>query len=222
MPSFTDFAFLMPILFLFGRMNGLKTLLGDCDTGWHIRTGEWISANHAVPAHDIFSFSKPGDPWFAWEWLSDVLFAWINAHGGLRALVIFAILLLSTTFTLLYFLVRRRSNHIVAICVTMLAAAASSIHWLARPHLFTLLFTVLLYGALENVRAGRTRLAGVPYLAIFPAATVLWTNLHGGFFVGIIMIFVYGVAELLEFAFTPDAGAREQARRRTSDNGYIA
>ena len=214
MPSFTDFAFLMPILFLFGRMNGLKTLLGDCDTGWHIRTGEWISANHAVPAHDIFSFSKPGDPWFAWEWLSDVLFAWINAHGGLRALVIFAILLLSTTFTLLYFLVRRRSNHIVAICVTMLAAAASSIHWLARPHLFTLLFMVLLYGALENVRAGRTRLAGVPYLAIFPAATVLWTNLHGGFFVGIIMIFVYGVAELLEFAFTPDAGAREQARRR--------
>ena len=84
-----------------------------------------------------------------------------------------------------------------AISVTMLAAAASSIHWLARPHLFTLLFLVLFYGALEHVREGRTRLAGIPYLAIFPVATVLWTNLHGGFFVGVVMIGAYGAAELL-------------------------
>ena len=62
LPSLTDFAFLMPIVFLFGRMDGVKTLLGDCDTGWHIRTGEWILANHWVPLHDVFSFSKPGGP----------------------------------------------------------------------------------------------------------------------------------------------------------------
>ena len=66
LPSFADFAFLMPIVFLFARMDGVKTLLSDCDTGWHIRTGEWILANRAVPSFDIFSFSKPGQPWFAW------------------------------------------------------------------------------------------------------------------------------------------------------------
>jgi hypothetical protein len=42
LPSLTDIAFLMPILFLFARMGGVHTLLSDCDTGWHIRTGEWI------------------------------------------------------------------------------------------------------------------------------------------------------------------------------------
>ncbi len=214
LPSFADFAFLMPAAFLFGRMAGTKTLLGDCDTGWHIRTGEWIAANHGVPARDIFSFSKPGGPWFAWEWLSDVLFAWINSHGGLRAVVFFAILLLCTTFALLYRLALRKANALVAIVLTMLAAAASSIHWLARPHLFTLLFAVLFYWALEDLRAGKTRLAGVPYLAILPAATVLWTNLHGGFFVGILMIIAYGTAELLEFVFTRDEMRREEARRR--------
>ena len=51
LPSLADFAFLMPIAFLFGRMDGIKTLLSDCDTGWHIRTGEWIVANH-----------EPGEP----------------------------------------------------------------------------------------------------------------------------------------------------------------
>ena len=171
LPSFTDFAFLMPIVFLFGRMSGLRDLLSDCDTGWHIRTGEWMLANHSVPSGDIFSFSKTGAPWFAWEWLSEVVFAWLYGRGGLQAVVLLAILLLSLTFALLYRLVRRKSSPFVAIAVTMLAAAGSSIHWLARPHLFTLLFLVLFYAALEEVRDGRTHLAGVPYLAILPVAT---------------------------------------------------
>jgi hypothetical protein len=214
MPSLADFAFLMPVAILFGRMAGAKTLLGDCDTGWHIRAGQWIAANHWVPARDIFSFSKPGDPWYAWEWLSDVLFAWIHSNGGLRALVIFAILLLSITFSVLYRLALRNSNAIVAIFLVMIAGAASSIHWLARPHLFTLLFVVLFYGALEEVRAGKTRIGGIPYLAILPAATILWTNLHGGFFVGILLISVYAGAELLQFFLSPDETQRSQSRSK--------
>ena len=45
LPSLTDLAFLMPIVFLFTRLEGAKTMLGDGDTGWHIRTGQWILAN---------------------------------------------------------------------------------------------------------------------------------------------------------------------------------
>jgi hypothetical protein len=146
LPSLTDFAFLMPIVFLFVRMEGVKTLLSDCDTGWHIRTGEWIVAHHGVPARDIFSYSRAGDPWYAWEWLSDVLFAWLNSRGGLAAVVLLSILLIAVTFMLLFRLARRKSNAIVALAVTMVAAAASSVHWLARPHLFTLLFVVVFYG----------------------------------------------------------------------------
>jgi hypothetical protein len=171
-------------------------------------------ANHGVPARDIFSFSRAGDPWYAWEWLSDVLFAWLNSRGGLAAVVLFSILLIAVTSMLLFRLARRKSNAIVALGVTMVAAAASSVHWLARPHLFTLLFLVLFYGALERVRDGRTRLAGVPYLVLLPAATILWTNLHGGFFVGILTIAAYGGGELLKMAFSADRGERRQAGGR--------
>ena len=115
---------------------------------------------------------------------------------------------------LLFRLARRKSNAIVALVVTMVAAAASSVHWLARPHLFTLLFMVLFYGALERVRDGRTRLAGVPYLALLPVATILWTNLHGGFFVGILTIAAYGGGELLKAAFSADGEERRPAVRR--------
>jgi hypothetical protein len=134
--------------------------------------------------------------------------------GGLNAVSLFAIVLVSVTFTLLYQEARRKSNVLVAISVTMIAAAASSIHWLARPHLFTLLFLVLFYRGLESVRAGRGRMAGIPYLAIFPVATVLWTNLHGGFFVGILMICAYCGAELLQFFSAPDLEAKAAASRK--------
>jgi hypothetical protein len=214
LPSLADFAFLMPIVFLFGRMQGLTTLLSDCDTGWHIRTGEWIMAHGGAPTRDVFSFSKPGAPWFAWEWLSDLVFAKLNALGGLQAVAMFAIVLLSVTFTGLFLLARRKANPIVALVVTMLAAAASSIHWLARPHLFTLFFLVLFYAALEQVREGRTRILGVPVLAALPVVAVVWTNLHGGFFVGVLMILAYGAGEILTLWLAPAVKERRPALLR--------
>jgi len=206
LPSLTDFAFLLPGVFLFSRMQGVKTLLSDCDTGWHIRTGQWILANHRVPWHDFYSFSKPGAVWYAWEWLSDVLFAVLNRVGGLALVVVLGLLLITAIFTLLFRRVGKRANAVVAILVTAVAVAGSSIHWLARPHLFTLLFVLLFHAALDEVRDGRRRLWGVPYLALLPAATILWTNLHGGFFVGIVMIGAYGAGELVRGALAPGAG----------------
>src|SRR5690349_524598 len=113
LPSFTDFAFLAPLMLLFGRMDGLHSLFADCDTGWHIRTGQWIAANRGIPMVDMFSYSRAGEPWFAWEWLSDLIFAGIHSLGGLRTVALFAILLLASTSVLLFRLVRRRSNAIV-------------------------------------------------------------------------------------------------------------
>ena len=211
LPSLTDFAFLMPIAFLFGRLGGVASLLGDCDTGWHIRTGEWIIAHHTVPTQDLFSFSRPGAPWFAWEWLSDVLFGWLNGIGGLAAVILVAVLLLAVTFGLLFRLTRRKAGPILAFVVTMIAAAASSVHWLARPHLFTLLFAVVFYTVLERVREGRGTIARLPCLALLPAATILWTNLHGGFFVGIVMIAAYGAGDALKAALAADRRERREA-----------
>jgi hypothetical protein len=216
LPSLTDFAFLLPIAFLFGRMDGAQTLLSDCDTGWHIRTGDWMVANHLVPTHDVFSFSKPNGVWFAWEWLSDLIFSGLNHVGGLRAVVLLSLLLLCVTFTLLFRMAGRHSNRVVAIVITVLAVASSSVHWLARPHLFTLLFLVLFYFVCERVREGRTTFAGIPYFVLLPAGTLLWANLHGGFVIGILMVGVYGAGEVLTLAFSADPAVRRPAATRAA------
>lgn len=195
MPSLSDLAFLTPVLVLFWCTTGVGWLLTDSDTGWHIRTGEWILKNGRVPVTDIFSFTKAGQPWFAWEWLSDVLMAVIHRHFGLAGIVLVSLLLLGATSVCVYRSTLEESGHrVIATVLTGLAMAASTIHWLARPHLVTPLFAVLFCCVLN--RAERKRRPVL--LWILPLLTVPWVNLHGGFFVGIILLVTYAIGAAAE------------------------
>ncbi len=70
-PALGDVLFVAALFWLFYSGPGSwDTFLGDANTGLHIRTGDYILAHHEVPHRDIYSFSKPGEPWFAIEWLS--------------------------------------------------------------------------------------------------------------------------------------------------------
>jgi hypothetical protein len=209
MPSLTDIAFLLPVIFLFTRMEGVRSMLGDGDTGWHERTGEWILAHGSVPFGDIFSYTMPGQPWIAWEWLWDVGAAVLHKYFGLGGIVLASMFVLCLTFALLYRLVNRRcGNGLVALMLTALAASGSAIHWLARPHLLTWLFIVIFLHILERVREGRTRL-----LLWLPVLTVLWTNLHGGFLAGIAILGAYGAGEVARALLATTREARIGAVR---------
>jgi hypothetical protein len=201
LPSLTDVAFLMPVMFLFIKLQGAQSLLSDGDTGWHIRTGEWILAHHRVPLTDMFSFSRPGQPWFAWEWLSDVWFAALHQRWGMAGVVLMALAVLCVTNAMLFRLTRRKcDNGLVAIAVTLLATGGCAIHWLARPHIFTLLFFTITLHIAERAAEGRTKL-----LRWLPPITLLWTNLHGGFFVLFLVLGCYIGSNLLNAAIERDS-----------------
>jgi len=205
LPSLTDVAFLMPISFLFLKLSGARSLLGDGDTGWHVRTGEWILQHHQVPQVDFFSFTRPGAPWFAWEWLWDVIFALFYRAGGLQAVVFASTLVICLTSVALFRLIRRKCNNgLVSIAVTLLATGGCAIHWLARPHLFTLLFfTLTLHITDRAFTEGRTKL-----LAWLVPLTLLWTNLHAGFFVIFLILACYVGSNLLNALIDRDPSAR--------------
>ena len=217
LPSMTDVVFLMPLVFLFARLDGARHLLGDGDTGWHIRTGDWILAHGRVPTRDIFSFTMPEAPWFAWEWLWDIAMAWLHARWGLAAVVFVSCLVLSFTYVLLFRLILRYcANRFVAIAAVMAACAGSSMHWLARPHLVTLLFTVLFLMEIDRLREGDRR-----SLVMLPAMMVIWTNLHGGFIVGLTILAAWVAGELLRAAFSFEPGTRTAALRSAGRFGIV-
>jgi hypothetical protein len=145
-----------------------------------------------------------------------VAFAWLHQRGGMAAVVLTSILVLCVTSVLLFRLVRRRcGNGLLAIMVMFLVTGGSAIHWLARPHLFTLLFAVIFYSILGRVKEGNVRL-----LWLLPPLTVLWTNLHGGFFVGMVLIGAYAAGELAGAVVDADAGRRARAIR--ASRPYLA
>jgi len=176
-PGFADliFAALVSWLFILSA-KGWGLLLSDGDTGWHIRTGEWILANGKVPHQDLFSFSRPGADWFAWEWGADILFASLHSLGGLPLLTFFCgfVLILSSMLSLRW-MMWRGSSILVAFPILMLAIGGSTMHYLARPHVFTLLFLSIQLWLLDSER----RNPGWRIWLLVPL-TLLWTNLHGG------------------------------------------
>jgi hypothetical protein len=176
-PGFVDliFAALMAWIFILSP-KGWAVLLGDGDTGWHIRTGQWILANRQVPYRDLFSFSKPDAPWFAWEWGADILFAFLHAAGGLPLLVFFSgFILVATSIITLRWMIWRGASVLVAFPLMMLAVGGSTVHYLARPHIFTLLFVAIELWLLDSERRAPSW-----RIWLLVPLTLLWVNLHGG------------------------------------------
>src|SRR5271165_7345699 len=102
-PSLSDLFFLAILVWLFMSSGaaGWQGLLLDGDAGWHIRTGEYILDHHAVPHQDLYSFSKPGAAWYAWEWGSDVFFGLLHRLAGLKGVVLATGVILATFATTL-------------------------------------------------------------------------------------------------------------------------
>ena len=159
----------------------------DGDLGRHITLGEYILTNRSIPTNDVFSFTKLGDALTPHEWFADIIFAISHRAAGLNGVVWFTALVLGLTFWLVYkYSINQSSMSLVALAGTILAAAASSLHWLARPHIFTILMTVIWTAELEKMRIGIRK-----NWVIFPLLMLLWVNLHGAFLAGLMIWGMY-------------------------------
>jgi len=210
LPSLGDMLFLSIFLFLsFGKGS---SLLGDCDTGYHIRAGEWILSNLAVPHQDMFSFLTPPLPWTAHEWLSEVIMALVHHAFGLTGLVILFAGILALVSLMLFRMLRSDGGNILlAVTLVLLATAASQVHWLARPHVFSLLLFLVWYRILEEFRLGRAN-----RLYLLPPILLLWVNLHGGYVAGFLLLGIYlvgGLPECFSCSIELKSAARRQLRQ---------
>jgi hypothetical protein len=181
-PSVPELLFLAILLWLImftvsGDSTGMG-LLRDSQTGYHIRVGQYVLNHRAVPQTDFLSFTLPDQPFFAWEWLAGIGSAVLYEWGGLRLIVVASALVLALTIlAMMRHMAARGANVILAVFLIHLAIGASSLHYLARPHIFTLLFLASAFWIFDRDRQRPT-----PWLWALIPLTALWANLHGGFF----------------------------------------
>jgi hypothetical protein len=206
LPSIGNLVFVATLFILiFSLGNGL---LNDGDTGYHIRTGELIAKTWQVPQTDPYSYHTPPLPWTAHEWLSELVMALIARGFGLTGIVVFFSFILAIAHWLLYQSLRRQSGDVL-LCtlVTLLACATSSTHWLARPHAFSLLFTVIWCDHLNRFQPGSRS-----SLVLLPAVMLAWVNLHGGYFIGLVLIAVHFTGNLIEAIGAPSEKSRQKTK----------
>jgi hypothetical protein len=165
-----------------------RGFLSDPDTYWHIATGKWMLAEHAVPRHEIFSYTAAGRPWVDIEWLAQIILFSVYDWFGWRGLVLLCGLVIALTFVLLYALLARELRPTVALGAAAVSLAFASSHFLARPHLLTFPIIVVWTAFLARASDENRR----PSLWLLPLM-VLWANLHGGFTLGLILAGGFGL-----------------------------
>ena len=167
----------------------------DPDYWWHVRTGQLIAETGAVPSADPYSFTAAGQPWVAHEWLSELLFyavqhavgyagnvVLIGALGALAAMALFATCRLWGV------------GELAAVLLVLWAFGMSVGSFGVRPQTFTRVLLALLVLVLSLYRRdGNWR-----WLVAVPPIVLVWTNLHGGFAIGLGLLGLMLLGEAVE------------------------
>jgi hypothetical protein len=187
--------------------DGWSTLLSDANTGLHILTGGMILSSGRAPATEPFSFTLPGKPWFAWEWLTETGSALLHGWGGLGAVAIFAAALIAA-WTALVFRNSLSSGRqwLLAAVLAMAASQAAANHMLARPHLITWVLLALSVAVCQHDRLEPDR-----RIWVLVPVCLLWANLHGGFLTLPVYLALIAAGYATEWLWKPGERARAGA-----------
>ncbi len=161
----------------------------DSDLFWHLRAGENTITSLRPVLSDSMSYTRAGAAWVNHSWLSEVSLALLYRLGGFWGLSAFVALSAAVMMLWVYRLMK--GPPLWRAFLVILACLVVAPLWTPRPQLFSLLLLVGLERLLKRWRAGRASLLWV--IPLF----VLWSNLHGGYPLGMFLIGCWIAGELL-------------------------
>lgn len=187
-PSVVVFIVVLIIMSLFPNLE-------DPDFYWHLKTGELIVTSGQLPQHDIFTFTSYGNPWVLSEWLSQVVFFLSYQLASLQGIAVLtaSIFMLCWIVTYKTCLDVLRDEGKAVIVLILFCGAMGAVA--PRPHIFTFLFFAMILGKLFSFKYGN---GNIGFLSI-PVIMVLWANMHGGFFIGLVLIFAFATTEWIRY-----------------------
>lgn len=182
--------------------------LTDPDYFWHLRTGQVLLEQGALPIGDIFSYTNAGRPWVLHEWLFELVLAGMYSMFGTFGVKFMTALLATATLIISYVTANRilgkpYAAFFLALVFFILIAPGIS----PRPQLVTFLLFALYLRVLTGFKyAGETR-----SLLALPLLMAAWVNFHGGYAAGLALLFLFTACEWLKFLA---ADSRDAAQRR--------
>lgn len=195
LPRFQDILFLA--IFSAALLLAPRMLNFDGDLPRHLAMGRYVVTHGLPPTTDLFSYTNSGKPFAPHEWLAGVVFYGVYSLAGTSGIALLAALLLAATFTIIYADgVSRAGLRLPVFFLTVFGAVVSSLHWIARPHLFTMLLLALWLVLIERLRLGQP-----VKIWLFPLLMLFWANLHGEFIAGFLVLAAYLAGWGWDFVF---------------------
>ena len=165
------------------------------DLWHHLARGRAIVAEGRLLDTERFTFTMADKPFQDVNWLWQVGCYYLHDLGGLPLVQTANSAILALMMTGLLILAWRRSQSLpVAAGVCIVAFFGLWQLLIIRPQTVSFLLFVVLYANLEGATRRRWLLAFAPLIM------ALWTNCHGGFPVGLVLVGAYVLAQVLEAA----------------------
>lgn len=158
----------------------------DPDFGWHLKSGQLI-LEKGVPKTDWYSYTMPNFPWINHEWLADVFIYKIYSFFGYQFLMSIFLAIFSLAFIILI-----KKKLILCFLFPVVLGYLASLGFLGiRPQFITVLFTAIILTILDKFFDNfKTKL-----IYFLPILFLVWANLHSGFIIGLLLIFLYLLLE---------------------------
>jgi hypothetical protein len=178
----------------------------DGDLPRHIAVGKVMLQSRGLPREDFFSHTAYGQPFLAYEWLSQIIFAAVHEFAGLDAVVVLTAAVIASAYALVAgFLIRRGVAAELVMFTVAAAALLGMTHWAARPHAFSFAASAILLRMLDPGKTAR--------LWLFVPLFAVWANLHPGFLFGLGILGLMTVGDLFEAVAGEDRTAWRKAAR---------
>ncbi len=138
---------------------------------------------------DPYSFTRAGEPWFAWEWGADVVTALAESGGaGVAGVaVLYSFLIAFATWLWWQLTWTMGGDFLLGWLFAVPMLSTTNLHWLARPHIFG--WVVVMF-ALWLGERGRSLI----WVAVL---SVVWTNVHASFFLLPVLLLLYAVGDFV-------------------------
>lgn len=192
----------LAVLYVLSELSSLGSVV-DRDIWWHLRTGEWIVRQHAVPRGDPFAVSMTATTWTASSWLFDAGIYVLYRSCGLVGFAVYQFLLGGAILVALQWLTTRSIGRpYTGIALPALTFAAMAPLFTPRPDLLSiLLYTIELTVLLSALEDGSRR-----RLWFLPPLFAVWANVHSDFVYGVLVLGLATVAQHIDRRLRPDAG----------------
>jgi hypothetical protein len=166
----------------------------DSDLWWHLRGGEASLELGRPVLSDLFSHTRFGETWTNHSWLAQVILFAFYRFGGYLGLAGLVAALAAASLGLVY--LQMEGHPLSRAFILILAATVIAPVWSPRPQIFSLLLFSCLGYLLH-----RYRVQGRDQLWLSLPLFILWSNLHGGHVLGLLLIAAAIAGEAFDWAF---------------------